>query len=331
MQQAKERLCDVDVGKGIAIFLVVLGHLVARDIKPAGNDWYLAAQIGLYSFHMAFFFYLAGYVFWAAAPQERAGRARRATARMLPAYVLLAVCGFAAKLALAPFMPVDRPIDALPGAWLALLLYPTEGFIAFLWFIVVLLSLYALTLLALRLLPGGMAWITLLALGLHAASVLGYVTKLFALHYAMVNWIFFLLAYWALRWRGALLAPLARWWPLAMLALALALAGSPEPLRWTIPPLLALPALHGLALFITARLPRLRAALSWLGERSWPIYLMNTFAIGAAKVLLLKTVGWDGPRFLLAMPILLGTGLLLPILFQRGVLARLGWLDRITR
>lgn len=56
MTSGSRRLPDLDVGKGMAIFLVVLGHIVARQIKPAGNDWYLSAQIGLYSFHMAFFF-----------------------------------------------------------------------------------------------------------------------------------------------------------------------------------------------------------------------------------------------------------------------------------
>lgn len=332
--QRRDRLADIDVGKGIAIFLVVLGHLVARDIKPAGNDWYLQAQVGLYSFHMAFFFYLAGYVFWTAAPAERPRRLRSAATRMLPAYLLMALLGFAAKTLLSGLMPVDRPVVATLESWLTLLMYPTQGFLAFLWFIVVLLTLYVLTLGLLWLLrgmPRPLWWITAAAVAMQLASTHDQVTSLGALHYAMVNWLFFVLGYWSLTWRDRVNPVLRRFWPVLLLALAGALVAVSGPWQWTLPALLAIPALHGLSLQIGASLPALARALTWLGERSWPIYLFNTFAIGAVKVVVLKTVGWDDLRFLFVMPLLLAAGLLLPILLQRGLLKRVKWLDRITR
>lgn len=334
MRKSHLRLDDIDVGKGMAIFLVVLGHLVAREIKPEGNDWYLRAQVGLYSFHMAFFFYLAGYVFWTAAPGDRARRVRSAASRMLPAYVLMAFCGFAAKLALAPFMPVDRPVAAALKSWLTLLMYPTEGFVAFLWFIVVLLTLYVLTLALLWLLrgvPQRIAIVTGLAVVMHGLSVAGLVTSIGALHYAMVNWLFFLLGYWTLAYRERLNPVLRRWWPLLIAMLALALAYVPDPFRWSVPALIALPGLHGLAIFIASRGDGIARGLSWLGECSWSIYLFNTFAIGAVKVVILKAVGWNGPMFFATMPVLMAAGLLLPIAVQRLVLSRVRWLDRITR
>lgn len=331
MGSGKERLADIDIGKGIAIVLVVLGHVVARDIKPVGNDWFQSFQIGLYSFHMAFFFYLAGQVFWTAAPAERPGRLRRAANRMLPAYVLMALLAFAAKLALAPFMPVDRPVGSLAGEWATLLMYPTEGFVSFLWFIVVVLTLYALTLFAARVVPGGLGVIIATAFVAHLLSLFGHVTKLGALHYAMMNWLFFTLGCWAMESRRQCVVTLRRAWPWPLLALVVALAAVSEQWQWTVPPLLALPALHGLSLFLAERGPRLARWLSTLGSRSWPIYLFNTFAIGAMKVIILKTMGWDGPRFFVALPLLLAAGLLLPLLLQRWVLSRVAWLDRITR
>jgi len=331
MTTNKGRLDDVDVAKGIAIVLVVFGHLVARDIKPAGNEWYALMHEGLYSFHMAFFFYLAGYVFWTAEPSQRVIRVRRAASRMVPAYLIFAVCAFPAKLGLASFVPVDRPVRSVWSDWLGLLIYPTEGFISYLWFIVALLGIYGFTLVALRYMENAFAWIASLALALHFLSVLGYVTKIGALHQVARYWVFFLVAHWALQYRHAVLAWVLKWWVLCLAALLLALCYLPTKVQWVVAAFLSLPALHGMAVFIATKWPGPSLWLRWLGERSWPIYLMNTFAIGAAKVLVLKTLGWDGARFFIAIPLLLSAGLLLPILVQRKLLSRNAWLDRITR
>ena len=80
------RLSEVDTAKGLAIALVVFGHLVARDLKPRGNDWWLVFHEHLYSFHMAFFFFLSGYVFFLHPPGQWVGRLRKTAARLVPAY-----------------------------------------------------------------------------------------------------------------------------------------------------------------------------------------------------------------------------------------------------
>src|SRR5215475_12742554 len=53
---------DIDRAKGLAILLVVFGHLMANGY-PRGNAWYDTAKDIVYSFHMPFFMYLSGYVF----------------------------------------------------------------------------------------------------------------------------------------------------------------------------------------------------------------------------------------------------------------------------
>lgn len=327
---APVRFVDIDVAKGIAIVLVVGGHLVARDIWPAGNDWYWDVHAALYTFHMAFFFYLAGYVFWTAAASSRMVRARNAMQRMLPAYMLLAVLVFFAKRSVASFLPVDRPIGSFWHEWMGFFFYPTEGFITFLWFVVALLGIYAATLLALKVFRQNFGLVLVLALILHLISVAGYVPKMFALHQMARFWLFFLLARWALEQREALLPFLRRsWWFWLTALLALLVTVAPKHLG-TAAALLALPALHGLALVLSER-ARPARAVSLLGASSWPIYLMNVLAIGATKVLILKTVGWDGPKFFVVAPVLLLAGLGLPLLVQRHVLSRVAWLDRITR
>ena len=54
---------DIDIAKGIGIFLVVLGHIVAREI-PNGNAWYGVLKKAIYQFHMPFFMYLSGLIFF---------------------------------------------------------------------------------------------------------------------------------------------------------------------------------------------------------------------------------------------------------------------------
>lgn len=327
----RERLADIDVGKGIAIILVVLGHVVARDIKPAGNAWWPFFHDRLYVFHMAFFFYLAGYVFWTSEPSRHVQRLRQATRRMLPAYVMLAIFAFVAKWSLARFVPVDRPVRDFWGDWIQFFLYPTAGFITFLWFIVALLEIYLLTLLALRIFRGSHAWLLACAAILHLCSINGRVTEIFALHQAARYWIFFVVAHFALADRDRFNLWATRTWPLTLVALIVSLLVVPEPWDATVCALVSLPALHGVAAAADRWLPRAAQAIAWVGTRSWPIYLFNAFAIGGVKVIILKTMGWDGARFFVALPLLLISGLALPIVAQRLLLSRWAWLDRITR
>jgi len=39
------RLSEIDTAKGMGIGLVVFGHMVARDLKPQGNDWWIAPAV----------------------------------------------------------------------------------------------------------------------------------------------------------------------------------------------------------------------------------------------------------------------------------------------
>jgi fucose 4-O-acetylase-like acetyltransferase len=328
---ARERLVDIDIAKGLAIFLVVVGHVVARDYRPQGNEWFLDLRAGLYHFHMAFFFYLAGYVYFTVPEAQFGARLKRAFARMAPAYLLVALLGYAAKWALVRYVPVDRPVQSFWNDWLGLLLYPTSGFITFVWFIVALLLIYLATLVVARLLPGRPLLWLLVAAVLHLAAALDGVTEMFGLEQVARYWLIFMIGRWALTHRDRMLSLIRHTWWIWLIALCLSVMSLPRGLLFTVPGLLCIPALHGAALWIAEHRPRLRAACAWLGEASWPIYLFNAFAIGAVKALILKTFGWDGDRFIIALPLITAGGLLLPVLAQRLVLSRLPALDRVTR
>ena len=81
------------MAKGLAIILVVFGHIVARQ-DPAQVQWYEPLRRAIYAFHMPFFLYLSGFVAAASGFLGR-GRAgfgdalkRRAQRLLLPFFAL---------------------------------------------------------------------------------------------------------------------------------------------------------------------------------------------------------------------------------------------------
>ena len=91
--------------------------------------------------------------------------------------------------------------------------------------------------------------------------------------------------------------------------------------------LMSIPALHGLC-----RLPRWRSSY-WLllfGKYTFVIYLMNTMVIGFEKGLLEKLHLWTGLSFVVFGPLLLLSGLFVPILLKIYIFPKIPSLDRIT-
>ena len=52
-----KRLSEIDVASGVAIILVVIGHL--SDYLP---EWYGNMKMTLYKFHMPFFMFISGFL-----------------------------------------------------------------------------------------------------------------------------------------------------------------------------------------------------------------------------------------------------------------------------
>ena len=62
----KGRLTEIDSMTGVAIFLVVLGHLANPNTYPivVGSDFYFSFKYILYKFHMPLFMFLSRVVFF---------------------------------------------------------------------------------------------------------------------------------------------------------------------------------------------------------------------------------------------------------------------------
>lgn len=317
---------DIDRGKGLAIVLVVLGHVVARE-APLGAEWYVLLKSTLYGFHMAFFMYLSGFVFavsyrevntWAA----YGAYVRKRFMRLMPAYFVFALMVWLVKVVAANFMHVDNPATSLAD-FQKILLTPTTSVASFLWFIYVLFLICALVPLLLRVFRQD------IRLALLAAVVLYFLPmpRLFNLD-ALVEFLpYFLLGCLAMQYRVEYFRILDRFWAIWVSLFVLALVVlDPARDKWLLG-LVSIPALHAL---VRVSLIAKRNILVFLGTYSFSIYLMNTLCIGAAKGVVTKYVSWDGANFFWVAPVLFISGLMVPVLVKRLIFSRCQAVDRAT-
>jgi len=336
------RLGDLDRTKGIAILLVVFGHLVARQTPP-DVTWYDPLRIVVYLFHMPLFMYVSGYVTFvsgaARTPLRDWGRlaGKRAT-RLLGPFLLFGLAILCAKLLASQFAAVDNvPPDLSDG--LRELVWDTQHSPATsVWYIAVLFVFCIATPPLLAIDPSRTA--------LLAVAVVLYFLPLPPLLYldrVGTYFLFFVVGGLAAdagtRWLRIVDA--ARWPALAGLAAVTFLVASGHitfhwtegqqgfPYKWAllIAGMLSLPAIHGLlrhAPFANS------GTLARLGRYVFVIYLLNTPFIGITKAVLLKLMAWDGAHFLLIATLLMLAGTCGPILTKRLLLRRVPVLDRMT-
>jgi fucose 4-O-acetylase-like acetyltransferase len=317
-EKPKERLLGIDAARGLAILLVVIGHVVARDM-PAGNEWYAQLKDTIYLFHMPLFMVLTGMTFALSLPRfavwaETARFSMKRVERLFVPYVAFGVAIIAGKIIASRFVVVDNP----PGesALLALLVRPTESGATFLWFIYV-LSIYLLLVPAFFQLAGRRPMLLLLA-GV-ALNFVGPWTPLFMLDSVVAYLPFFAagMVLWMQRDAWKDMRPCVLWASTILFVALLLMAQFTELSKWLVGAASVLPVLGWMQRLPAGPLGRLAA----LGRASLAIYLMNTIAIGVTKGLMLKLLPWDGINFLLYFPLLALAGVALPLL-ARDLAAR---------
>lgn len=322
---------SLDRAKGLAILLVVFGHIVARA-DPAGVNWYEPLRRAVYAFHMPFFLYLSGmaaalsgaaFAPPASWPGFIASRARR----LLVPFFGLGLAILAAKLAAANIMFVDNaPANlaaGLDGLFYHTALSPARS----IWYAFVLFAFSAAApplwhAGGLRLLLGA----TALAYCLPCPPIL-YADELGR------YFIFFAI--------GVAAGAAPGWMPwadrhwrhlgLAFIALLVCIAWFGDIISFPVTLLftgaLSMPVLHG----FVRTLPETPARIFlYLGRYSFMIYLFNTLFIGLAKGLLLRLTSWNGAHFLPFAAALAFAGTLGPVALKQLAFRRAPILDRLT-
>jgi fucose 4-O-acetylase-like acetyltransferase len=329
-----QRRLDLDRAKGVAILLVVFGHIVARA-DPAGVLWYEPLRRAVYAFHMPFFLYLSGMVAAlsggllcpaSAIPALLKSRARR----LLLPFFGLGLLIVAGKCVAGRFIFVD---NAPAGWWsgcASLVWHTADSPALSIWYLFV---LFVASLACPLLLRGNAARLPALLAGAALLYVLPMPAYVYLDHIGRYMIFFLAGAYAGLadaRWTTFLDR---NWtWALAILLLALQfilLCGATWPPLFTLLPvgLISMPAIHGLVRNVA---PICGAVFLWFGRYSFMIYLFNTMFIGLAKGVLLQVADWNGSHFLPFAAALMLSGVFGPVALKHYVFARIKPLDRLT-
>jgi peptidoglycan/LPS O-acetylase OafA/YrhL len=331
----RRRLVEVDRVTGFAIFLVVVGHVVARE-RPADNEWYVTLKRGIYLFHMPLFMFVSGLVFGhtrvaIATLADYRAWAFSKIARLAPGFLLigtLIVVGKTLSATTGTLHADNSQGDALAGI-VRLFVAPTESEAASLWYIYVLLQFYLLFPALIALFRGREVIILALVAAMHAVHLWTPLPRLLATHSVFAFALYFWLGAMASARYERLLSVVRRGGPL-FLASFVASFATVQLLTWqaatTVIGLCSIPAISFL---VGLRSGSIADAFARLRTYAFVIYLLNTLAIGVTKGVMLKLLPWDGSNFYLYFVVLTAVGLGAPILAYRWFFSRSQTLARI--
>lgn len=317
-----ERRADIDMAKGLAILLVVFGHIVARQ-DPQNVQWYEPLRRAVYSFHMPFFLYLSGLVAASSGFLFRGragfpGAVRARARRLLVPFFAVGLVVLAGKLTAARFIFVDHAPANIAAGLDGLFWHTGNSPALSIWYLFVLFVLSLATLWLLNGKAERLAWLVAMSLLLYPFNLPTYAYADRVFTYAPFFLLGAMAGFAGPRWDRILDAC----WPYALMLftaglICVALRGQSESQKAVMLPLgmLSMPALHGAMRHIGNA--KWRTGLLFFGRCSFAIYLGNTICIGLAKGIMLRFIPWDGENFLLFAPALALAGTFGPIAVKR--------------
>lgn len=331
MHKDRSHLFDIDRAKGLAILLVVFGHIVMHN-QPLGNQWYKTLRDAVYDFHMPFFVYLSGIVMfysgsaYTSSSQYFSYLSKRAYRFLLP-FMLMGILISLGKAGASFLIHVDNNPAGIFESFKALVWNTSDSPATSLWYIFV-MFVFCIIIPPLMWLTKGRIWpLFLLSIAIYTAPFPAYMY----LDKISYFFIFFMIGGLTTLKLFEYRDFIKKYHIVFMLLFALSFLLIYFDILWIIRlaviGTLSMPALHSLVMqkpFAQSDL------LLFFGKYCYVIYLFNTIAIGVTKGIMLKFMSWDGPNFLIFAPILFLAGVLGPIILKVTVLRRLPVLDKIT-
>ncbi len=305
------RLSDIDKLKGLAIFLVVLGHVVARE-PPAQNEWFVELVETIYLFHMPLFMFLSGLILaYTRKPILNLNDYGRYVVgkfkRLMPAYLIFSLIVFIGKMCMGRFVHVDN----IAPSWFSyfdVIINPLSSYCAYLWYIYVLFLFYAIAPIVYYATRQRIEYLLPICLLLHFVELPGYFGLSSLGEYAFV----FFLGCTAGEYYAEYSKFLERYGALFVTPFVIALFFATT---WEVPKfvmgLISIPACQAL---VGIRWVDSWSLLRTLSYYTFPIYLMNTLFIGVTKGVMFKFASWDGVNFIWFAPTLFVAGILGPII-----------------
>jgi fucose 4-O-acetylase-like acetyltransferase len=327
--QPKGRLLEIDRAKGFAIVLVVWGHIYLGNAASPPPQWMEDSRGVIYSFHMPFFMYLSGFVYFMTSGPDRFLKAPAAYIakrfdRLLVPFIAFGLIVVLSKYAMTAIAPVDDGVSDLGSGLMKVIANTPDNPSLSIWYLLVLFLYCLVTPLLWRL--GGRTLALILLVG-----VLGWVFALPEAYYLKrigIYYLFFGLGGVFAIYRERLLPFIARFWIPALLAFAVGIFSMwRHPGFMLVSGLLSIPALH--ALFLQPFWAKDRLLLT-LGSYSMAIYLMNTLFIGATKVIYPHLLPYHGAWYAVFAIAACTAGLLGPMIV-RAVLNSVGPMRPVAR
>ncbi|OFW88907.1 MAG: hypothetical protein A3B66_06940 [Alphaproteobacteria bacterium RIFCSPHIGHO2_02_FULL_46_13] len=329
---------DITLAKGLCMLLVVTGHTLAGGVS-IGNEWFSDTVVRLYLFHMPFFMFLSGFLYFRPGRVEsiRAkywDHAGKQAVRLLLPFFFLGIVVLVGKFAMQNIVHVDNVPESFSSGLVKLFWETDRSPAMFIWYIYVLFFYTVLSPLIYPYFKDKFGyWI---ALGL-IIYFLPYVHYLYMDRIAQY-FIFFVIG-------GAIRQNEAKYlnvidrkyllWTLipVFFAILILVPFKPylhSPLGMLIVGLMSIPILHGLARRImsmgrnvSTEINPLAQFFMTIGVYSYVIYLFNVITIGVIKGVLFKFTDWNGWHFWYFMPILIAGAIIGSILAEKLVLQHL--------
>jgi fucose 4-O-acetylase-like acetyltransferase len=328
----------LDVARGIGIILVAIGHALGGLIDSPlgdGEDWLRQSFFLIYTFHMPLFFMLSGALVARRIAADRQKFATSLVTDLVWPYFLWSVAQFTLIYSLGSL--TNRPQEALWPTLFALPVVPISQF----WFLYALFILHGSALVTLRgfgregflflclsLKPLAFLIDMPLALRLAAMQAPWYGIGVFLAAGGLASiaverpkWVRLIMPLIAAVLCTIALGAIPSFKPTTDLFVAQAPAIAGLAWNWVVFPagLMGALAVVGLASF---NLGRVTSALSYLGRRSMPIFILHIMGIAGMRIVLVKGMGVAEPALLL--PVIVVAGIIVPLVAFE-VVAKLGW------
>lgn len=326
----KERLYELDIITGIAIFLVVLGHLASRGAVDI--DWYVTLKTIIYKFHMPLFMFISGAVFYYTLPQIIGYKkyliyVTQKAKRILPGFFIFAIVIVFGKYFASFFLHVDNfNFDVIENI-INMLFYVSNSSAGSLWYIYVLFELYVLFPILLLTFKDKSIYLLLFTSTLHILSMFLDITNFLMINLVLEFSLYFSLGIFYIKYRKNILKLFHRnQFCYLVLLLSLIITAYvivdelPSKMSKLIIGSMSIPVV--LIIVLRLNFDRIKHHLMFLSGYSYTIYLMNTIFIGLLKGVGLTVLDWNNLNFMIMFPFLVFGGLYLPIYTHKLLLSK---------
>jgi fucose 4-O-acetylase-like acetyltransferase len=318
----KIRLTHIDKLTGIAITLVVIGHLETGPyLDCAGLEWYKFLKKFIYSFPMPLFMFLSGYVWSYTVPEinntkEYLSYIKKKFFRLMPSYFIFAGLILLGKLFFIKYFFINNPVQDFSEFW-EVIYKPTASYAGFLWYVYVLFEYYLFFPILLFLFKNKIDLILLATIPFLFIEI----TDFFAINFFLHFLFFFSLGILAERRSEQYLKMIDGYSTVFLFFFFMACCVFfIFPIPKFIMGCLSIPALHT---FVRNYLNDKSGLFKTIGFFSFSIYLMNVPVTGIIKAVSFMFLGVTYANFYLLAFFMVICGIVLPVLIKKYIINRI--------